>query len=88
MNLVPGGLAFQPPPRRELDPAREAQIRSDLDYVRYLSLITGEGRSNAGAPTRFRPCAGGAKEWKLDWDLEMSVWEFRPRSRAVAAPAR
>ncbi|MBI2919478.1 MAG: hypothetical protein HYY18_00170 [Planctomycetes bacterium] len=64
-----------------------AKAEADLKYCEYLCLITGEGTRAPAAPTRQRPLAGlGARDWDMEWDLELSNWEFRPR--AIPKPPR
>jgi hypothetical protein len=57
---------------------------SDFAYIRYLSLITGEGTRLPQSRHGWRgDLSTGPRDWQLTWDMELSVWEFRKRPKAV-----
>ncbi len=54
---------------------------SDFAYIRYLALVTGEGpRQMATSRRGWRhELTTGPRDWKLSWDMELSVWDFQRR---------
>lgn len=63
---------------------------SDFAYIRYLALVTGEGpRQMARGRSWRHELTTGPRDWQLNWDLELSVWDFqkRPAGRAFGGAA-
>ena len=56
--------------------ARRARMEAGLRECAYLGLVTG---GDPPEETPRRPFAGGPLDWKMTWDMELSVWEFLPR---------
>lgn len=58
---------------------------SDFAYIRYLSLITGEGARQMASKRGLKEFSTGPRDWALTWDMELSVWDFQKRTGAERA---